>query len=63
MDDDNNIFDEDDALDYILYDEYSEEPKKTNNGSGCLSGLVIIAVPFAGGLCWLGKYLINTLII
>jgi len=61
--DDDNIFDEDDALDYILYEEHSKGPKNTNNGSGCLSVLILVAVPLTGCLCWFGKYLLNTLII
>ena len=36
---DDNIFDEDDALDYILYKENSKGAKRINNGSGCLSVL------------------------
>ena len=38
---DGNIFDDDDALDYILYEECERDAKK-NNGSGCLGMIVIL---------------------
>ena len=36
-----NLFDDDDALDYILYEECERDAKK-NNGSGCLGMIVIL---------------------
>ncbi len=41
---DDNIFDEDEALDYIVYDELKkEENNKTPNG--CLSGIILLVIP------------------
>ncbi|MDW7774381.1 MAG: hypothetical protein SCH71_15960 [Desulfobulbaceae bacterium] len=42
----NNIFDEDDALDYILYEkcEKEERGKKGGNG-GCLGLFVLFLIP------------------
>ncbi len=55
--DDDYIFDKDEALDYILYEEVSEESKEKNNSSGCLSILLTLAVSLSGGLWSLAKYL------
>jgi hypothetical protein len=45
---DDNLFDEDEALDYILYEEIDKtSPKK--NGSGCLS-LILVAMPTISSL-------------
>ena len=46
MDDhDDNIFDEDDALDYILYENAEEDAQTPQIRSGCLGLIVILAVP------------------
>lgn len=37
-----NIFDDDDALDYILYEECERDAKK-NSGAGCL-GMIVVMV-------------------
>jgi len=43
---DDNIFDEDDALDYIMFEEHSkEENQKDNKSSGCLTLLLICTIP------------------
>ena len=44
---DDNIFDDDDALDYILYEDCEKNTKKSNGG-GCLSSLVVLLIPLAG---------------
>jgi len=47
MDDENeNLFDDDDALDYILYEECEKTDKK-NGGSGCLGVLGVLLLPVA----------------
>jgi hypothetical protein len=38
--DDDNIFDEDDVLDYIIYEDVSKE-ESNKNGTGCLSLVVV----------------------
>ena len=43
---DSNIFDDDDALDYILYEECTRETENiTPKRSGCLGMLLIFIVP------------------
>ncbi len=54
--DDDNIFDEDDALDYIIYDELSQEEKNKNN-SGCLSLLIALTIPVGSIGFWFVKYI------
>jgi len=45
MDDyDGNIFDDDDALDYILYEE-SEKDVHEQKGGGCLSVVLVLIAP------------------
>lgn len=44
---DDNLFDEDDALDYILYEECEKEVKNSNGKSGCAGVLVLFIVPSA----------------
>lgn len=43
--DDDNIFDEDDALDYIMFEEHSRGSGNKNNNVGCLSVFVIAVLP------------------
>ena len=46
MDDhDDNIFDGDDALDYIMYEEVEKEVNNAGGGSGCLGVVLILVVP------------------
>ena len=54
---DDNIFDENDALDYILLEEHSAEPQKTNKSSGCFSVVIAVSIPFAGILWWAGSHI------
>lgn len=54
---DDNLFDEDDALDFILLEEYSDELKKTNKRSGCFAVVIVLSIPFAGILWWAGSYI------
>jgi hypothetical protein len=46
MTDDNNLFDEDDALDYILYEEVNKET--SDGGKGCLGMIILLILPLAG---------------
>ena len=41
---DDNIFDEDDALDYIMYEENTKQPEGEKNSSGCLTGVIFFVV-------------------
>ena len=46
-----NIFDEDDALDYIIYDELEnqeEQEDQTESRGGCLTLLAFLLVPGCG---------------
>ena len=46
--DDENIFDDDDALDFILYEETNKENQGNQNKSGktgCLGTLALIVLP------------------
>ncbi len=46
MDDfDDNIFDDDDALDYIMSEEVEEGSKEPQSRSGCLGVLLLVIVP------------------
>ncbi len=38
---DDNIFDEDDALDFVIYEETENEAAESNKSSGCLSFIVV----------------------
>ncbi|WP_456386498.1 hypothetical protein [Desulfolithobacter sp.] len=57
---DDNLFDEDDALDYLLYKEYFEkdEPHRNSNGNnyrgGCLGMMVfLVLLPAAWIMIWI----------
>ncbi len=58
--DDDNIFDEDDALDYIMYEEVSKNTQRGNNKStgGCLSLLILLTIPVSSIAFWLFTYTI-----
>jgi hypothetical protein len=46
MDDhDDNIFDNDDALDYILYEDSERDVRERKGGGGCLSVILILITP------------------
>lgn len=47
FEEDENIFDEDDALDYILYEEAEKETGKTTKNAGCLT-TILLAVSAIG---------------
>lgn len=49
---DKNIFDEDDALDVVLYEE-SENEVEGQEKSGCLSVFILVVLPVIGVLKWL----------
>jgi hypothetical protein len=54
-DDDDNIFDEDDALDYIIYEDLEkEQPERQgdNGKGGCLGLLILLIFPPAAVLFW-----------
>jgi len=42
-----NIFDKDDALDFIIYEEFEQHDRKNdgNKKSGCLGGLILMLIP------------------
>ena len=44
-DHDDNIFDEDDALDYIMYKEVEKEVNHPKAKTGCLGVLLVLTIP------------------
>jgi hypothetical protein len=44
-DHDDNIFDEDDALDYIMYKEVEKEVNAPQAKTGCLGLLLVLTIP------------------
>ena len=44
---DDNIFDEDDALDYIFYEELEDKNNKSPNNTGCLGVVILLIMPIA----------------
>ncbi len=55
MDDD--LFDDDDALDYVIYEEVTE-PEDNKCSSGCLgSNLLLLLVPIGGSCICVLKFL------
>ncbi len=44
--DEDNIFDEDDAIDFIIYEELEAEIGKEKNKGGCLTGFTLFIAPF-----------------
>ena len=57
--DDENLFDEDNALDFVLYEEAEKDRNNPKNSGGCLSVLIFFLVIPAGLLC-LGIICIKT---
>ncbi len=50
---DDNLFDEDDALDYVLYEECEKEVEKNKGHSGCLGVVAfLLLMPVTGLLLW-----------
>lgn len=52
--DEDNIFDDDEALDYILYEECTGETDKEQKGGGCLGMIALLLLPVCGILIWRG---------
>jgi|AVFP01.1.fsa_nt_gi hypothetical protein len=52
-----NLFDDDDALDYILYEECEKEQSNTPEPKGCLSTIALVLLPIAGLLYFGASYL------
>ena len=48
LEENENIFDEDDALDYILFEEAEKEVGTKNGNSGCFGTILIITSTFGG---------------
>lgn len=44
---DDNIFDDDEALDYIIYEDCEKKDTRQNNAGGCLSTILILLIPLA----------------
>ena len=44
-DHDDNIFDEDDALDYIMYEEVEKEVNSPQAKAGCAGMLLVVIIP------------------
>ena len=58
MMDDDNIFDDDDALDYIMYEEVNKDNQDNQNKPGrvgCLSSLALFVLPAIG----IGYFVLN----
>jgi len=50
-DEHHNTFDDDNTLDFIIYEELEKQVKRENNGKrGCLGLVLLLALPAA---CWL----------
>ena len=41
MEDDDNIFGDDEILDYIIYEEIEKETGKEKNNAGCLNSIIL----------------------
>lgn len=50
---DDNIFDEDDALDYIIYEDCKKEDQKPEGKSGCLGLVLLIIAPACSMMLYL----------
>ncbi len=58
MKDDENIFDDDDALDYIMYEEMNKQSQGNQNKpgkTGCLGAVALFVLP----VTFAGYYFIN----
>jgi hypothetical protein len=45
MDDNKNIFDKDDTLDYILFEDMDKKNKNKSDNSGCFRILLLLILP------------------
>ena len=50
---DDNAFDKDDALDYIIYEEITKQKKDIGNNKGCLSLVLLMVLPAGSLLAWI----------
>lgn len=48
---DDNIFDPDNAFDYIMSEEVEKGDQQPQGKSGCLGAIAIVLIPI-GALCW-----------
>ena len=48
FEEDDNIFGEDEVLDYIIYEEIEKELDKKKSSSGCLSTILVTLSTFGG---------------
>jgi hypothetical protein len=48
MDEDNNIFEKDDVLDYVIYEDIEKQDNRQSNKSGCFGILLLFMLPFIG---------------
>jgi len=46
--DDDNIFDKDDALDYVMYEELNKKKQDGSGNGGCFGIIVILILPIVG---------------
>lgn len=53
MDDDNNIFDKDDALDYVIYEDINKKKRDGSGNGGCLGIVILLIFPVAWGVLYL----------
>ncbi len=42
---DDNVFEEDDALDYVIYEEVEKEVNDPHSRSGCLGVVLVLVLP------------------
>ena len=45
-----NLMDDDPALDYILYENMTQEDNKKQSGNGCLGMILLLLLPFVTGI-------------
>ena len=50
--DDDNLFDDDDALDYIMYEECEKGRGAHKGGNGCFGVALALLIPFVGTLLY-----------
>jgi len=48
MDEDDNIFDDDDALDFVMYEEANKDKSGKSEKKGCFGLLILLIIPAAG---------------
>jgi len=50
---DENLFDDDDALDYIIYEECEKETNDSNDNGGCLGSIIFFCISPVAALLFL----------